>query len=102
MIVSNEPGVYFDNQYGIRIENLCMVREVYSQAQSATGHGPFYGFEDLTLVPYCRKLINKRDLSPEEIDAVNEYHRLVYTTLKDYFAENKPILKWLKRETKPL
>src|SRR3990167_4231183 len=57
MVVSNEPGLYLTNQYGIRIENLCVVREVYSTEKSITGHGPFYGFDDLTLVPYALNLI---------------------------------------------
>ena len=50
MVVSNEPGLYLPDRYGIRIENLVWVVEVRSSAE--TGGAPFYGFEDLTLAPY--------------------------------------------------
>ena len=54
MIVSNEPGVYFTDQYGIRIENLCAVIEVLAPADSKSNEA-FYTFEDLTKVPYARE-----------------------------------------------
>lgn len=101
MIVSNEPGVYIINQYGIRIENLCLVMEKFKVNDSMTGHGPFWGFEDLTLVPYCQKLINLTDLSEEEIHQVNDYHQKIYLALKDLLP-NKELHDWLRQATKPL
>jgi len=100
MIVSNEPGVYFNGYYGIRIENLCLVRELIAQADSATGHGPFYGFEDLTLVPYARKLIDKASLSNEEINWVNQYHNEIWVTLRGKLEGKE--LAWLEKATLPL
>lgn len=44
MIVSNEPGVYFSGKYGIRIENLCLIKQIANIKDSATGHGPFLTF----------------------------------------------------------
>ncbi|QHG92401.1 aminopeptidase P family protein [Coxiella endosymbiont of Amblyomma sculptum] len=102
MIVSNEPGVYIENQYGIRIENLCLVTEQFKVNNSPTGHGPFYRFEDLTLVPYCRKLINLPDLTKQEMNQINNYHRRIYLALKDLLSTNNELAHWLHQETSPL
>lgn len=101
MIVSNEPGIYIINRYGIRIENLCLIIEKFKVNDSMTSHGPFYGFEDLTLVPYCKKLINLTDLSEQEIHQVNDYHQKIYLTLKDLLP-NKELHDWLLQETTPI
>jgi len=101
MIVSNEPGVYFENQYGIRIENLCLIQQAYTQNDSKTHHGPFYTFEDLTLVPYCRKLINTNELTAQEIAWVNEYHQHVYQKIASRLP-NEKLRNWLKTATQPL
>ena len=101
MILSNEPGVYLTNKYGIRIENLCLVIEKFTIDDSRTQHGPFYAFEDLTLVPYCRKLIQLKVLTCEEIQQINEYHRQVYQTLKDLLPTTE-LIDWLEAATAPL
>ncbi|PHQ80132.1 MAG: Xaa-Pro aminopeptidase [Coxiella sp. (in: Bacteria)] len=100
MIVSNEPGLYFEGKHGIRIENLLLIVEKISVKDSETGHGPFYGFEDLTLYPYERALIDKNSLSSQEIDQVNNYHERVYATLHNDLP--KEIQNWLKSATAPL
>ncbi|MCH9645005.1 MAG: aminopeptidase P family protein [Gammaproteobacteria bacterium] len=100
MVVSNEPGVYLNGQYGIRIENLILTKEVVSAEKSETGHGPFYGFEDLTLVPYARNLIDKNLLTDTEIHQVNQYHEQVQQTLIKNLSGSA--LEWLKQATKPL
>ncbi|MDF2939456.1 MAG: Xaa-Pro aminopeptidase [Gammaproteobacteria bacterium] len=99
MIVSNEPGLYLAERYGIRIENLCLIRTVYDELQSMSNHGPFYGFEDLTLVPYNRKLINKAELSEKEIQWINDYHQKIADTIKGLSQEEQD---WLKVATAPL
>lgn len=100
MIVSNEPGLYFTKKYGIRIENLCEIVEIFSADNSATEYGPFYGMADLTMVPYARKLIDMNFLTPTEIEWVNVYHRDVYALLeKDLLPD---VRAWLKQETRPL
>lgn len=100
MIVSNEPGVYFNGEYGIRIENLILTKEVIRAEASDTGHGPFYGFEDLTLVPYEPKLIDKSLLSADEIQQINRYHDQIISTISADLSEKA--LDWLKRTTKAL
>jgi Xaa-Pro aminopeptidase len=101
MVVSNEPGLYLTGQYGIRIENLCVIMEKYQTNESASGHGPFYGLDDLTLIPYCRRLINKADLSAEEIQWINDYHQRVYKTLIDAMPSAE-LRQWLTQATAAL
>lgn len=78
MVVSNEPGFYLAGKYGIRVENLIMVVE---KPELSGPFGAFYGFEDLTLVPHCRKLIDPALLSAEERAELNAYHKRVHDTL---------------------
>lgn len=100
MVLSNEPGVYFDGQYGIRIENLVLVEYRCGADDSATGHGPFLGFDDLTLVPYARALIDSSVLSKLEIKQINQYHERVYQALVDELTPAER--QWLKQATEPL
>lgn len=75
MIISNEPGVYFPGEFGIRIENLIYIKE--TGHSSPTGHGPFYHFENLTLIPYDLNLIEKSLLTSVEKNIINDYHSKV-------------------------
>lgn len=100
MAVSNEPGIYLEGQYGIRIENVLLTVPKYAIEDSETGHGPFYGFEDLTLYPYELNLIDKNLLTAQEIAWINEYHMLIYTKLHKSLP--KEIESWLKQMTEPL
>jgi len=99
MILSNEPGVYLACRYGIRIENLCVVVPVISAEDSEVGR-EFYGFEDLTLVPYQRKLIDICLLTAEEIGWIDQYHRRIWDTLSDRLSGGAR--EWLNQETAPL
>ena len=100
MVVSNEPGLYFSGQYGIRIENLCEIVEVISKENSPTDSGAFYSMADLTLVPYAKELIDKTLLSAQEIKWIDEYHQhIVDVLLSDLPVE---VGEWLQAVTKPL
>ncbi len=74
MILSNEPGYYLPGHYGIRIENLLLVREAPSLPDQAK---PFLEFETLTLAPYARALIDLGLLAPEERRWIDAYHARV-------------------------
>ena len=76
-ILSNEPGCYLVNRFGVRIENLVTV----VKKAAASEFGDFLAFEDLTLCPYDRDLIDLSALSSLEIAQVDQYHRLVQTQL---------------------
>ena len=88
MITSDEPGLYLEGQYGIRLENLilCVERE-------KNQFGRFMGFEPLTFVPFERAAIDVEQMSRREIHLLNEYHEKVYDALKDYLEPEER--EWL-------
>ena len=100
MVVSNEPGLYLEGRYGIRIENLCYVTPLAAEKNSETEGDSFYKFTDLTLVPYAKNLIDKDLLSSEEIRQIDDYHRLVFETMKDLVDPGDRA--WLESSCKPL
>ena len=85
MIVSNEPGYYEKNRFGIRIENLIYVKKKKNRNY----------FENLTLTPIDKSLVDKTILNKGEINWLNEYHSKVYKSLKK--AMNKSEVIELKK-----
>ncbi|RPB05723.1 putative Xaa-Pro aminopeptidase P [Choiromyces venosus 120613-1] len=100
MFVSNEPGYYEDGSFGIRIENIIMVKEV--KTNHNFGDRPYFGFERVTMVPMCRKLIDTGLLTPAETKWLNSYHAEVFDKTHEFFEEDSLALKWLRRETTPI
>lgn len=98
-VLSIEPGYYEDGAYGIRIENLAIVREV--KTQHSFGDKPYLGFEHVTMVPYCRKLIDETLLTAEEKKWLNDSNEEIRTKTEHYFRDDPLTLKWLIRETQP-
>jgi Xaa-Pro aminopeptidase len=74
MITSNEPGYYKKNYFGVRIENLVYVKKNKNKLK----------FEDLTLVPIDKKLIEKKLLTTFEKNWLNKYHLKVFNSLKKF------------------
>ncbi|KAL8939762.1 MAG: hypothetical protein Q9216_003176 [Gyalolechia sp. 2 TL-2023] len=99
-VLSDEPGYYEDGDFGIRIENMIMAKE--AKTNHRFGDKPWLGFEHVTMVPMCRKLIDEKLLTQEERTWLNEYHREVYDKTKGFFEEDKRTMKWLERETSPI
>ena len=98
-MTSIEPGYYEDGSYGIRIENMALVKEV--ETAHRFGDKTFLGFEHVTMVPYCRNLIDTALLTDREKKWLNDYNAIILANLKGYF-ENDPLTKaWLERETQP-
>ncbi|EAQ99080.1 aminopeptidase P family protein [Congregibacter litoralis] len=97
MIVSNEPGYYRDGAFGIRCENLCVVRE----AETASGEVPMLEFDALTLVPFDRRLIDSSLLSPEERQWIDDYHLRVAEEIMERL-EHTDDRDWLRAATRPL
>ena len=92
MVISNEPGYYKKGAYGIRIENLEIVKEKSNKN--------FLCFEHLTRVPLELNLINKKLLSSFEIKWINNYHKKVYQDLSKLIdKDDKELLLFLKRKT---
>ena len=95
MIVSDEPGVYIEGKYGIRIETIL---EVVEAAQNADGR--FLRFRPLTYVPFARDLIDPDYLTPQTRDALNRYHAGVYAQIAPLLNEEER--NWLHTVTRPV
>jgi Xaa-Pro aminopeptidase len=96
MILSNEPGYYKTEAYGIRIENLELVVGI----DIAGAEKPMNAFETLTLAPIDRRLINLNMLSADELGWLNEYHARVRHEVRPHVDEATKV--WLDRATAPL
>tara|TARA_B100001121_G_C18699937_1_gene627024 strand:+ start:537 stop:2348 length:1812 start_codon:yes stop_codon:yes gene_type:complete len=96
MIISNEPGFYKEGEYGIRIENLILVKEKYIPNSNIK----FLNFETLTLAPIDLSLIDIDLLEQKEIKWINEYHRNVYKQVSSSLSTK--VAEWLKEETKEI
>ena len=91
MIMSNEPGVYIDGAFGVRIENLILFKD--------DGNGNIIN-EPLTCVPYEREAINASLLSDEELAWLNNYHMWVRETLMPLLDEETAA--FLIEQTEPI
>ena len=83
MILSNEPGYYKEGKFGIRIENLIYVKRLNNNLF----------FENLTLAPIDKDLINYKLLNKKEKDYLYNYHLLVYSKISKFLNEYEK--KWL-------
>lgn len=95
MVLSNEPGLYRAGEYGIRIENLILVKE-----EEETSFGRFFGFETLTLFPIDTNAIDLSILNKNEIDWLNDYHHMVFHKLLPHLDSNE--VAWLKEKTQAI
>jgi Xaa-Pro aminopeptidase len=97
MIVSNEPGFYKENDFGIRIENLQFVTEA---APIAGGERQMHGFENLTWAPIDRDLIEVSLLSASERAYMDAYHAKTLELLSPLVSAD--VRAWLETVCKPL
>ncbi|HKL41523.1 MAG TPA: aminopeptidase P family protein [Clostridia bacterium] len=95
MVLSNEPGIYRQGEYGIRLENLVIVKNDYQ-----TEFGEFMKFKNLTWCPFDLKAIDSSFMNKEQIKWLNNYHKEVYELLKDRL--NQEAQEWLEEKTKPI
>ena len=97
MILSDEPGYYWPGHYGIRIENLLLVREATPRPDQTK---PFLEFETLTLAPYDRALIAVALLTPAERAWVDSYQARVLAAVGPSCPPD--VRAWLERACAPL
>ena len=95
MIVTNEPGIYEEGLMGIRIEN-----ELLCEERVKNQYGQFLGFEPVTycpidLTPVCTELLTR-----DEVEWLNNFHAMVYTTLAPHLTSEETA--WLAEKTKAL
>lgn len=95
MILTNEPGIYLEGQYGIRIENMLVVAEA-----EKTEFGQFMEFETMTYCPIDLAGIDVSMLTASEKDWLNSYHQTVYEVLAPSLSEDEK--KWLANETREI
>ena len=98
MISSNEPGLYREGKWGIRIENLMVNKRIAQPVE--TEFGNFLNFETVTYCPIDTRLIEPSLLSQIEVDWLNDYHRQVYAELKN--RVDGAALDWLTERTQAI
>ena len=122
MTVTNEPGYYADGQFGIRIENIMLVR--VSKTPNNFGDKGYLGFEHVTLwvtiypsplldllrptlsyfdrCPIHKKLVEISLLSAEERKWLNDYHAEIWEKISPHLKNDIRALKWLENECSPI
>ncbi len=97
MILSNEPGYYKTDAFGIRIENL----ELVVEAKIDGAEQPMNEFQTLTLAPIDRRLINAHRISKRELSWINDYHARVRREITP-LIDDEETRTWLHAATEPL
>lgn len=95
MVLSNEPGYYVEGKYGIRHENLIVVK-VWKETEWNT----FFKFETLTYCPFFSNIIVKDMLSQEEVDWLNQYHKTCEEKLAPHLKGE--VKEWFLEMVKPI
>jgi len=95
MLISDEPAIYRQGEYGFRTENLFFCAD-----DGETDHGRFLKFDTVTLCYIDRELIEVSLLDDRELKWLNEYHETVFRALEDSLGPE--IRKWLRDKTLPM
>ncbi len=95
MLTSNEPGLYREGEYGIRIENLIVTRK-----KQQTEFAEFWEFETVSLCPIDLDLVEPSMLTDREREWLNAYHHTVYEKLSPGLTKEEKT--WLKNETRSI
>lgn len=93
MTLTNEPAIYRTDQYGVRVENVMLVRK-----ENTSEFGSYLCFEVLTLFPLDQNSMDVSLLSPDEKAWVNAYHEKVYSVLSPKLSKEEA--EWLETKTK--
>lgn len=95
MVTSNEPGLYLEGRYGIRLENL-----IVTVPAMQTEFGQFLKFETMTLFPFDRSLMDTSIMTESEVAWINAYHAEVRKRLTPLLSEEEAA--WIKAKTEPI
>ena len=95
MVITDEPGIYEDGQFGIRIENEFVVRKGVKNK-----YGQFMYFETITFAPVDLDGIDPEEMSRDEREWLNHYHEQVYEKIGPHLTEEER--EWLKEYTRPV
>ena len=95
MVITDEPGIYEDGQFGIRIENECIVRKGVQNK-----YGQFMYFETITFAPIDLDGIDPEEMSRDEREWLNHYHKDVYEKIGPHLTDEER--EWLKEYTRAI
>ena len=95
MVITNEPGVYKADKWGVRTENTLLAVKDFTNSD-----GTFMKFKVLSFCPIDSRAIDKTLLSNDELKWLNDYHAKTYETLSPFMNDEEAA--WLKEETKAL
>lgn len=95
MITSDEPGIYIEGAYGIRLENELLCVEGVQNA-----YGQFFEFEILTWIPIDLDAVLPEEMTEREKFYLNQYHKKVYETIAPYLTEEERL--WLSQATRKI
>jgi len=95
MLISDEPAIYREEEYGIRTENLILCYE-----DEVTEFGQFLRFDTVSLCYIDKSLIDISLLDQKEVDWLNAYHSEVFDKLSPHLTEAEKL--WLKEKTEPI
>ena len=95
MTVTDEPGIYLEDRFGVRIENVLL-----AQPYLETEFGRFLQFETLTLCPIDTAPVDVSLLTDNERTWLNDYHQMVYNRLSPHL--DTPDRQWLFAATRPV
>lgn len=95
MITTNEPGIYLEGKYGIRIEN-----ELLCKKAEKNEYGQFLCLEEITFAPIDLDAIDQAEMTKRERELLNAYHKKVFQTLSPYLTEEENL--WLKEYTREI
>ncbi|KAG0487242.1 hypothetical protein HPP92_009337 [Vanilla planifolia] len=98
MTVTDEPGYYEDGNFGIRLENVLVVKE--AEAKFNFGGRGYLSFEHITWAPYQKKLLSINSMTLEEVSWLNSYHSSCREVLAPYLNDQEK--EWLQKATEPL
>ena len=95
MILTDEPGLYFEGSHGVRLEN-----ELLARKGTKNEYGQFMYFEPITYVPMDLDAIKPEIMSAEDKKLLNDYHATVFEKIAPYLNEEE--VEWLKKYTREI
>lgn len=95
MVITDEPGIYEDGQFGIRLENEFIVRK-----GTKNKYGQFMYFETVTFAPIDLDGIEPEEMSRDEREWLNQYHKDVYEKIGPHLTDEER--EWLKEYTRAI
>lgn len=95
MILTDEPGIYFEGEYGVRLENELLVKNA-----TKNEYGQFMNMEAITYIPFDLDAIDPSVMTAEDKKMLNDYHKTVYNTMSEYLDDDEK--KWLEHYTREI